>query len=186
MRRTRKMLALTGLIAVLLVTVGANAVAAETDPRSRSGVQQQAPIVWDHGLDSRPSLDSTSTLATCYGGAKSWDAGHGDPDGEPNYIPSFDDPADERPSGGGIGYYRASARCNDINLRITNYGGASTIHARVCFLPSSGGYYCNQGRNYNANDTAWHVIATDVLDGTRFEVRFDVTAPGRMTGAMAA
>ena len=64
-----------------------------------------------------------------------------------------------------LGSYTTSSQCNDINLRSTN---GTSFFACVVFV--NHGTACNQGYTAPASG-AWVNIATDVLDGTRFNVR---------------
>ncbi|MEV1066746.1 hypothetical protein [Streptomyces sp. NPDC050263] len=101
---------------------------------------------------------SPAAAATCYGGAISR---------------TFDlkqDEAEHR-----FGPYTTTSRCNDINLRITQWGNANPLYVRVCFHPSSGGTSCNSWKSFTrANDlNQWRVIATDVLDSTSYSVSMD-------------
>jgi hypothetical protein len=170
MTSTSRRLALASLFAILLTVFGAGASAASADDRppdqrSPSAVDE-LPVVWDHGLDSQPQLDSAPSPASCYGGQMPWDAGYSD-DGFAQSIPGWDDPYDRtHPTYGPI--YVTSPNCQDINIRLTTGG---PVHARVCFIPTSAEPYCNQGRTVSG--TGWHVIADDVLDGTSYWVNFD-------------
>lgn len=116
------------------------------------------------------TASQSSAAVTCYGGAYYWDAGYEDGI-VTRWIPGGDDQYDTVASSNRV--YRASTRCRDVNLRIDNYNGLPYVLAKVCFYPSSGGRYCNSDKRFNNGDSAWRVIASDVRDGTRFEVEFD-------------
>jgi hypothetical protein len=180
MTSTRQRLALASLFAILITVFGAGAASADDRPTGRSpSAVEQLPVVWDHGLDSQPRLDSASAslLATCYSGQLPWDAGPQD-GADANWIPGWDDRYDRNhPTYGPV--YVTSSRCQDINIRLTSGG---PVHARVCFIPTTGTAYCNQGRTVSG--TGWHVIATDVLDGTTYFVSFG-TVGARVTGYIA-
>ncbi|MDN0194443.1 hypothetical protein [Streptomyces sp. S.PNR 29] len=60
----------------------------------------------------------------------------------------------------------ATSNCNDINIR-TN----SNRWVRVCFDPTSGSPYCQDEYTY-AESGQWAVIATAVLNGTKFKFQF--------------
>ncbi|MFG2261836.1 hypothetical protein [Streptomyces sp. NPDC048720] len=90
---------------------------------------------------------------SCYGSAK-----------------SYSKPAGNRwyPQGGP--YLTSTSNCADINIK----PGTGTSVA-VCWLPSSGGSYC-QSTFKNAPAGQWTVVATDVKDGTHFYFDFGSTA----------
>lgn len=126
---------------------------------------------------------ATASALSCYGGALSWDAGLQDNvggSGDYREIPSWDDPFDVS-GGNGVRWYRTSNRCNDINLKINNYGGTPYVVAQVC-LPSPVG--CGQPYRFNNGDHNWSVIKSRVDDGTWFYVRFDENIP-RFYGVIA-
>ncbi|TCP57481.1 hypothetical protein EV191_1011438 [Tamaricihabitans halophyticus] len=82
--------------------------------------------------------------------------------GSNNYAPSS-------------GWYTATERCNDINIR----GGNETNRAvRVCFNPRSGSSYC-QSSYSSARVAEWSVIANDVLPGTRYRLDFLTSEPAQ-------
>ncbi|HEY8524557.1 MAG TPA: hypothetical protein VIL48_06320 [Acidimicrobiales bacterium] len=175
--RTRTLLAtvsLAGTLTMGLVTGLGSPASAQDDPGAqspRAGVRssQEVPVVHDAGLDAAPTQDSAANLAACYDGAKGWDAGTQDADGDAAYIPGADDGPDGRV--GRVPVYLASSRCNDVNLRVTG-GWTNDLAARVCFFPTSGPYSCNQWTSIPVGDADWHVIATNVRDGSRFEIQF--------------
>jgi hypothetical protein len=68
------------------------------------------------------------------------------------------------------GRLTTSSNCNDINFRYTN-GGSRNV--KVCFYPSSGGVDCQD--EWKRVDSNWAVIATDVLDGTKYRFRFGLS-----------
>ncbi|MEU4038451.1 hypothetical protein [Streptomyces collinus] len=90
---------------------------------------------------------------SCYGSAK-----------------SYSKPAGNRwyPQGGP--YLTATTNCADINIKPN-----TTTSIAVCWLPSSGGSYC-QGSYKTAPAGQWTVVATDVKDGTHFYFDFGSTA----------
>lgn len=168
--------ALTALVAVLFTVFGGSSVAsAQESPRASDGVDSEGvPVVHDSGLDAAPRAESAASqeaLQTCYAGAKSWDAGTNDTDGDSHYIPGWDDAPDS--AVGRVPVYVASERCQDVNLRITSEHD-QRITARVCFFPTNADYYCNQGAKFEPGNTDWLEVATGVQDGTRFEVELDV------------
>lgn len=100
---------------------------------------------------------SNAAAATCYGGAvsKTWNMGT--------------DQSEHR-----FGRYTTTSRCNDINVRFTDWGNAGLLTVRVCFHPSSGGTTCNSWKEFTTGDLGkWRVIATDVKDGTEYSVSMD-------------
>ncbi|MFB6617847.1 hypothetical protein ACIGFK_12155 [Streptomyces sp. NPDC085524] len=64
--------------------------------------------------------------------------------------------------------------CNDINVKAN-----ATAKVRTCFVPSSGGWYCNSFRWVYAG--TWGLAATDVKDGTKFYLEFDRYSTGRVS-----
>ncbi|WP_155984669.1 hypothetical protein [Saccharomonospora piscinae] len=95
-----------------------------------------------------------TAAATCYGGAVQWTH----TSSSPLRVPSS-------------GNYTASSRCNDINIRTTRWSGwAEGYRARVCFYPSWGDRYCGASKPVPSLASGWTVLATDVLDGTKFHV----------------
>jgi hypothetical protein len=181
MARTRTMLATMGLTAISLTGVGVQAATAQDGAESVDPSGERPPIVHDDGLDASPRVDSTPNLAACYDGQKYWEAG--DDSGEQPFdaIPSMSDSPDDTISRFWV--YVASDRCNDVNLRLTSER-TEPIQAQVCFYPSNGDNYCNQWTEIAPDDTDWNVIATNVLDGTRFDVWFD-DAGDHLTGHVA-
>jgi hypothetical protein len=111
---------------------------------------------------------TAAPTATCYGGSHSWGLNMGN-DEAPHYMPNT--------------YWVTSSRCQDINLRITGYG-SSRVTARVCFIPYGSPRYCNTHKWFYRGDTAWRMIASDVRDGTRFQVELDF-ASGYYSGYIA-
>ncbi|OQO94637.1 hypothetical protein B1813_00540 [Saccharomonospora piscinae] len=94
-----------------------------------------------------------TAAATCYGGAVQW---------------TQTSPELRVPSSG---TYTTSSRCNDINLRTTRGTDRPQAYfAAVCFLPSSGNNYCGSFKQVPSLSSGWKVLASDVLDGTRFYV----------------
>lgn len=69
-------------------------------------------------------------------------------------------------SSGYTGVQTASDVCNDVNFRLRDAG--TDLEARVCFLPTSGGYHCNSWQYVSG--TSWTEIATNVLSGTNYWV----------------
>jgi hypothetical protein len=104
------------------------------------------------GVASAEPADATSSaFATCYGGAVSFPA------------QSLAVNAVRRlPSS--TSYYTASSRCNDINIKFNADHGYVSV--RVCWVSHG---TCQQYKTIDA-DTNWDVLATNVLDGTRFRV----------------
>lgn len=161
--RTRRLLACTGLAAISLAGLNAQAAGAQ-EP-----ADDQRPIVHDEGLDARPRTDSATNLAACYAGEKAWDAGTQDADGFSQYIPAWDDAPDSAVADTPVNL--ASSECEDVNLRITSEL-AEPLQARVCFYPTSTPDYCNQWTEIAVGDAGWNVIATGLVDGTRYVVEF--------------
>ncbi|MEV1066745.1 hypothetical protein [Streptomyces sp. NPDC050263] len=94
---------------------------------------------------------TSASAATCYDGASYFS-------GENYYYPSS-------------GTYATTSRCNDINVKIANLLITPNRKVKVCFYPSSAPAYC-QG-SYTTVDSDWTVVATDVLDGTRYRLLFE-------------
>jgi len=92
---------------------------------------------------------------TCYGGAVSATLSPG------GYTPTF----------------TTTTRCADINLRINSGGGAWVA---VCWVAHG---YCQDHWTWVPQDGSFHVVASSVLDGTKFD--FDTWA-GNSGGARAA
>jgi hypothetical protein len=179
--RTRLVLVLAGLAAVVSTAFGAQAASADESPRVSGASSADVPVVHDPGLASSPRVDSGPDLQSCYGGAKPWDVGTADADGDPRYIPGWDDAPDATVGRGPV--YVASDRCNDVNLQVTSPRSVP-VRVRVCFFPTSGGYYCNDWTTIAPDDADWVVIATALINGTRFEVEFE--NPGEyLTGNIA-
>jgi hypothetical protein len=116
------------------------------------------------GLLTATTADAAGTGGTavqaCYDGAKSYSKPSG----------SFAYPT-------GAGYLTTTSRCADINIK-----PGTTRSIRVCFLPSSGGYYCNGYSTAKAGQ--WTVVATKVANGTDFW--FDFKSDAKSTGSWAA
>lgn len=72
--------------------------------------------------------------------------------------------------GGDAGPFRTSTRCRDINVRNDSVYGTQ---ACVVFIDRTNN--CNYW-TYLPARSGWFVVATNVLDGTRFKVRFSNTA----------
>lgn len=66
------------------------------------------------------------------------------------------------PPNGYSGEYTTSSRCRDINLRIDSGGGQWVA---VCWAAHNS---CQDHWTWVPQDGSYHVVATDVLDGTRF------------------
>lgn len=98
------------------------------------------------------ALTPQQAATTCYGGAVSF------------HIPAGIDETD-------LGPYYTTSRCNDINLRFSNLPQNVIIH--VCWTNHG---YCNGGTSiawYDQDANSWHVIASDVLDYTKFTVNIE-------------
>lgn len=89
---------------------------------------------------------SPAQAVTCYGGAITVD----------KYL------ADGT---GVVGPYTTSARCRDINMRMTTNNQAVTACVDLVAVAGS----CNGWKTIDG--TTWRTIATDVRDGSRFYVR---------------
>ncbi|MFE5401122.1 hypothetical protein ACFQ9Z_06900 [Streptomyces sp. NPDC056580] len=102
---------------------------------------------------AQAQTDGGTGALSCYGSAK-----------------SYSKPAGNRwyPQGGP--YLTATTNCADINIKPN-----STTSIAVCWLPSSGGSYCQSGFK-TAPAGQWTVVATDVLAGTHFYFDFGSTA----------
>jgi hypothetical protein len=105
-----------------------------------------------------------ANAATCYGGAKEFSI--------PWYYDTFYLPSS--------GTWTTSSRCKDINLKFTN--AIIDYELRVCFFPSSGGMTCQS--SYKKVGNSWKVVATDVMDGTKFKFQFRYKPPA-MSGFAA-
>jgi hypothetical protein len=185
MAYTSKLLVAAGLAGILITGLGAGPASAqdspvELSPRASGGSSEDVRVVPDAGRSAGRRIDSAASLQSCYGGAKAWDAGLDDPDGDSRYIPGQDDRPDS--AVGRVPVYVASSRCNDINLRVTG-GWTEGLQVRACFFPSSSSYYCNSWKPVPA-DGVWMLPATGVRDGTRFEIEFD-NPGGYVQGAIA-
>lgn len=93
------------------------------------------------------TLNEVGTLATCYGGAirTVFQVGGW---------------------GGDAGPFYASTRCRDINVRNDSVYGTQ---ACVIFVNKTSG--CNYW-TYLPAKSGWFVVASNVIDGTKFKVRF--------------
>ncbi|WP_046495801.1 hypothetical protein [Streptomyces odonnellii] len=94
------------------------------------------------------------TAQSCYGSAKSYSKPAGD-----RWVPN-----------NGSTSFLTTSNCNDINIKPN-----TTTTIAVCFLPSSGGWSC-QTSFKTAPAGQWTVVATDVLDNTRFIFDFGHTS----------
>lgn len=72
-----------------------------------------------------------------------------------------------------FGPYTASSRCTDVNMRLTA-GTSAEVYACVVFIDHTRD--CNRWTTVPKG--SWRTIATDVLDGTRFEVLLGVPLEG--------
>jgi hypothetical protein len=97
---------------------------------------------------------TTANAATCYGGESYFSSSN-------HYFPESTS-----------GRLTATSRCNDINVRFTNNIITPSRKVKVCFYPSTGSAYC-QSNYTTVYGGDWAVIATDVLDGTKFRLRFE-------------
>jgi hypothetical protein len=71
------------------------------------------------------------------------------------------------PAGGG--YYTTSNRCADINFKWYSTSQLNLqANVRVCWVNSG---TCNSWKWYDAGYDSWKVIASGVLDGTKFRVQ---------------
>ncbi|MER5896440.1 hypothetical protein [Streptomyces sp. NPDC001876] len=91
-----------------------------------------------------------TAVQSCLGGAKSFSS---------TYTAPYRWP--------GSGSVTTTSTCNDINVK-PYYGD----NVRTCFLPSSGGTSCNAWRWISGG--VWGLAATDVKDGTKFYVEFQL------------
>ncbi|MER7167408.1 hypothetical protein ABT336_15225 [Micromonospora sp. NPDC000207] len=89
-----------------------------------------------------------ATTSTCYGGS----------------VRSFFQVAGW---GGSAGPYRASTRCKDVNVR-----NASPFPVDACVVFVDKTSKCNYW-TYLPAKSGWVVVATNVKDGVRFQVRFE-------------
>jgi hypothetical protein len=97
------------------------------------------------------AVPAAASATTCYGGAITKHYGDG----------AF------------FGPYAASSRCTDINLRLTA-GTSDWVDACVVFIDHTS--QCNRWTRVPKGP--WRTIATDVLDGTHFEVIVGVPLEG--------
>ncbi|MGW0501672.1 hypothetical protein [Micromonospora sp. NPDC003241] len=102
---------------------------------------------------AEPADISEAAAASCYGGAVSFPSQTLGP-ASTRYLPSSS------------GYYTTSSRCQDINIKFAN-PESGNVQVRVCWVSHG---TCNSYKTL-LMDSAWKVIATDVLDGTRFRVQ---------------
>lgn len=108
------------------------------------------------GLTAATTSTATAgplTAQSCYGSAKSYSKPSGD-----RWYPN-----------NGSTTLTATSNCNDINIKPN-----TTTKVAVCFYQSSGSRYC-QSSFKTAPAGQWTVVATDVLDGTRFIFDFGST-----------
>ncbi|MGC7096363.1 hypothetical protein ACPZ19_16935 [Amycolatopsis lurida] len=103
------------------------------------------------------------TVLSCYGNAKP-------------YNKYFDQPY--APPGFPGTWFTTTANCADINIKTS-----AQRQVKVCFLPSAGGVKCQDNWVFTVPNQ-WTVVATGVLDGTRFGFQF-LTA-GANSGQYAA
>ncbi|GAA2954305.1 hypothetical protein [Streptomyces enissocaesilis] len=104
---------------------------------------------------------ASGVQADCYGGSVAYSK----PDGNFYYPTSS------------TARLTTSSNCTDINVR-----PATNRYIKVCFYPSSGGSYCQADYTY-ARSGQWNVIATDVGDGTKYRLLFNIS--GAATGRVA-
>lgn len=107
----------------------------------------QAPV------SAEPMGGPISAAATCYGGAVSFPTRTMGAASD-RYLPSASS------------YYTTTSRCTDINIKFAN-PEQGNVQVRVCWLSTGA---CNSWKTV-LMDTAWKVVATDVLNGTRFRVQ---------------
>lgn len=106
-------------------------------------------------IPAQASTTSPSSAATtCYGGASSWSRS------------TYANGTIRLPSSG---YYTTTSRCGDINFKIDSSGDLGTVDVDVCFQSTG----CNSMKYIS--DYNWHLIATDVKDGTTFYVNIHNT-----------
>ena len=67
-----------------------------------------------------------------------------------------------------IGPYYTTSRCNDINLRLSGI----SYDMPVCVIFVRHTSSCNHITDIPPGDSSWHVIASNVKDGTAFKVDF--------------
>jgi hypothetical protein len=187
MSRIPKMLITVVAGAAFLTASGAAPAPAQEEvpdsPRTTGMPSEDVPVVYDQGLAAGTlrvdsAVDSAAALQTCFGGAKPWTVGANP--ATDRYIPSYGDGPDTFV--GRVPVWVASPRCNDVNIRITS-ARSTAERLRVCFFPSNAAYFCNQWTTIAATDTAWHVVASRVLDRTRFEIQFE--NPPQLAGQVA-
>ncbi len=99
---------------------------------------------------------AASAAASCYGGAKSWSS------------QDFQEP---------VGRWTTTGRCSDINVK-TEWEG---VEACVVFVEHT--QRCN--RWTYTPPGRWTVVASDVRDGTRFQLRVRYLEHPERTGLVA-
>ncbi|MEV0678675.1 hypothetical protein AB0I60_19370 [Actinosynnema sp. NPDC050436] len=104
------------------------------------------PVTTVPAIAGAPGTDPT--VQSCYGSAKSYTA-IGDVSADWAEWPDY-------------GYATTTSACADINVK-TNY----SRYVRVCFATTS---TCNEWKPAYAGQ--WTVVASDVLDNTKFWLRF--------------
>ncbi|MFD3523149.1 hypothetical protein [Streptomyces sp. NPDC058653] len=125
--------------------------------RSRTLRMGAAAALAAGGLTAASTSTATAgpqTAQSCYGSAKSYSK----PAGQ-RWVPS-----------NGSSSLLTTGNCNDINIKPN-----TTTTIAVCFRPSSGGSSCQTSWK-TAPAGQWTVVATDVLDGTRFIFDFGHTS----------
>ncbi|MFD9443730.1 hypothetical protein ACFWBR_36910 [Streptomyces sp. NPDC060006] len=96
----------------------------------------------------------TASAASCYGGESYFSSDN-------HYFPESSS-----------GRFTTTSRCGDINVRIINNIVTPSRKVKVCFYPSSRPSYC-QSNYTTVYGGSWAVVADDVLDGTKFRLRFE-------------
>ncbi|MBB1256681.1 hypothetical protein [Streptomyces alkaliterrae] len=76
------------------------------------------------------------------------------------------------------GWLTTTTNCRDISIRPNE-----SRYVRVCFNPSSRPAYCQSSFTY-VRAGQWNIVATSVLNGTKFNFHFQYTT--RSTGRWAA
>jgi hypothetical protein len=93
---------------------------------------------------------STAGAASCYGSAHSYNK-----PANSSFLPNIV-----------YGHLKSTSNCADINIKPN-----APRYVRVCFVPSNGDTYCQDGYTLAPADE-WTEIATDVEDGTKFAFHF--------------
>ncbi|WP_434742396.1 hypothetical protein [Micromonospora sp. SH-82] len=136
--------ALAGAVALTVATIGGPAGAAPS-----GGTAEAAPAeVIAEVTAGVGAQNQFATTSTCYGGS----------------VRSFFQVAGW---GGSAGPYRTSTRCKDINVR-----NASPFPVDACVVFVDKTSKCNYW-SYLPAKSGWVVVATNVKDGVRFQVRFE-------------